>query len=317
MSDHTANTVGIDISKTHLDAHELPSGRAARFSNDAAGFKRLSAWIGPEARCVAYESTGPWHRALEDALGNELPLARVNAMRARRFAQALGQNAKTDAVDAWLLATMAGAMGLRRVERPSAAQRDLEELTGARDALVKDRTAALNRGRHARHKLPRRQSRYRLAQIERQIKALDAEIQRVVNADEALSRKADVLMSMPGVARITAAGLIAALPELGRIGGKAASSLAGLAPFARESGMWKGRSRIGGGRRKVRVLLYMAALSAIRHNPEFARKYRELRDRGKPPKVALTAIMRKMLVLANTLVGEDRPWQPVAPPTGA
>jgi len=109
-------------------------------------------------------------------------------MRARRFAQALGQNAKTDAVDAWLLATMAGAMGLRRVERPSAAQRDLEELTGARDALVKDRTAALNRGRHARHKLLRRQSRYRLAQIERQIKALDAEIQRVVNADEALSR---------------------------------------------------------------------------------------------------------------------------------
>lgn len=132
-----------------------------------------------------------------------------------------------------------------------------------------------------------------------------------------LSRKADVLMSMPGVARVTAAGLIAALPELGRIGGKAASSLAGLAPFARESGMWKGRSRIGSGRRKVRVLLYMAALSAIRHNPELARKYRELRDRGKPPKVALTAIMRKMLVLANTLVGEDRPWQPVAPPTGA
>lgn len=317
MSDHTANTVGIDISKAHLDVHELPSGRAAQFPNDAGGFKRLAAWIGPQPRCVAYESSGPWHRALEEALGHELPLARVNATRARRFAQALGQNAKTDAVDARLLAAMAGAMELRLVDRPTSSQRELEELTRGRDALVKDRTAAMNRGAHARHKLLKRQSRYRLAQIERQIKALDAEIKRVVNADQALSRKAGVLMSMPGVAWVTAAGLIAALPELGRIESKAVSSLAGLAPFTRESGMWKGRSRISGGRRKVRVLLYMATLTAIRHNADLARKYRELRDRGKPPKVALTAIMRKMLVLANTLVGEDRPWQPVPPQAGA
>ncbi len=112
MSDHTSNTIGVDISKAHLDAHALPSGRAARCANNAAGIRKLAAWAGP-AECVVYESTGPWHRALEEALAGELPLARVNALRARRFAQALGQEAKTDAK---VLAKMGAAMELRRVE---------------------------------------------------------------------------------------------------------------------------------------------------------------------------------------------------------
>ena len=259
MSDHTSNTVGVDISKAHLDAHALPSGRAARFSNDAAGFKKLAAWAGP-AECVVYESTGPWHRALEEALAGELPLSRVNALRARRFAQALGQEAKTDAVDAWVLARMGAAM-------------------------------------------------------ERQIKALDAETGRLIAEDEGLSRRAEVLTSKPGIAHITAAGLLSKMPELGRIDGKAAASLAGLAPVTRESGAWKGRSFIGGGRSRPRRMLYMAAVSAITHNPDLARKYRELRERGKPPKVALVAVMRKLVVLANALLAQDREWTPQ--PAGA
>ena len=314
MNDHTLCTVGIDISKSHLDAHELPTGRAARFSNDAAGFQKLAAWIAPTVDRVVYESTGRWHRALEEALAERLPLSCVNATRARRFAQAVGQEAKTDAVDARVLAAMGAAVALRQVEPRSATQRDLGELQAARDALVRDRTATLNRKHAARHKLVKRQIGYRLAQIERQIKALDAEVGRLIAADQALSGRAKVLTSIPGIAQITAAGLLAGMPELGSLEGKAAASLAGLAPVARESGTWKGRSSIRGGRRAPRRMLYMAAVSAITHNPDLARKYRELRERGKPPKVALTAVMRKLLVLANALLRQDREWTPAPPP---
>ena len=310
MTDHTRNTVGVDISKNHLDAHQLPSGRTARFTNDAAGFEELAAWAGPAVDRLVYESTGPWHRAFEESLAQALPLSCVNANRARRFAQALGEHAKTDAADARVLALMGAALDLRRVTLASPTQRDLDELQTARDALVKDRTAALNRQKHVRHALLKRQNRFRLAQIDRQIKALDAAVAQLIADDEALSHKAEVLTSVPGIGSITAAGLLSEMPELGTIGGKAAASLAGLAPVTRESGTWKGRSFVHGGRARARRTLYMATVSAIRHNPDFVHKYRELRDRGKPPKVALTAMMRKMLVLANTLLAQDRSWSP-------
>ena len=310
MNDHTPNTIGVDISKAHLDAHRLATGEARRFANDAAGIKALAAWAGPDAERVVYESTGPRHRALEEALAATLPLSRVNATRARRFAQAMGQAAKTDAVDAGMLARMGAALDLRRVEARSPTERDLDELQTARDALVRDRTAALNRQKHVRHPLLGRQLRNRLAQIDRQIKALDAEVEKLIAGDEALTRRAEVLASVPGIGSVTAAGLLAEMPELGTIDGKAAASLAGLAPMTRESGAWKGRSFIRGGRARPRRLLHMASVSAIRHNPDLGRKYRELRERGKPPKVALTAIMRKLVVLANALLRRDRLWTP-------
>ena len=310
MNDHSPDTVGVDISKAHLDVHRRASGDSARFTNDAAGFEALASWLGDTAAWVVYESTGPWHRAFEEALAGRLRLACVNAMRARRFAQAMGQEAKTDAADARVLATMGAAVELRRVEVLPQARRDLDELQTARDGLVKDRTAALNRQKHARHRLLRRQIKNRLDQIGRQIKALDAEVAKLIAADEEMSRQARVLASIPGIAQVTAAGLLSEMPELGRIDAKAAASLAGLAPVTRESGEWKGRSFIRGGRARVRRMLYMAAVSAVRHNPDLARKYAELRERGKPPKVALTAIMRKMVVLANALLKQDRLWTP-------
>ena len=133
-----------------------------------------------------------------------------------------------------------------------------------------------------------------------------------IKADEALARKAAVFTSIPGIAAITATGLLAGIPELGRLDAKTAASLAGLAPVARESGQWKGRRFIGSGRGRVRKLLYMAALSAVQHNPDLAVVYSRLCDRGKPAKVALTAAMRKLIVLANTLLKEDREWMPSA-----
>ena len=153
-------TVGVDISKTHLDAHRVPDGTAARFTNDDAGFKALIAWIKRPVRAVTYEPTGHWHRAFEEALLTAgLPLARVNPLQARRFAQAIGQRAKTDVVDARVLAQMGAALELRPTEMSSPAHRALEELQVARDALIRDRTAALNRQKQIRHRLLKRQNK--------------------------------------------------------------------------------------------------------------------------------------------------------------
>ena len=312
MSENTRNAVGVDVSKAHLDAHRLPDGEAKRFANDDGGFEELAAWVGPSAGVVVYESTGHCHRDFEEALAGRLPLARVNATRARRFAQAMGQQAKTDAADARVLAAMGVALRLRRTEARSPARRDLDELATARDGLVKDRVAALNRRKHVRHRLLRRQNRNRLAQIDRQIVALDAAVGKLLATEPELARQAEVLASIPGVGAVTAAGLVAEMPELGGIDAKAAASLAGLAPVARESGNWKGRSFIQGGRRRARRLLYMAAVSAVRCNPDMTAKYRQLVARGKPPKVALVAVMRKLLLLANALLRQNRLWTPRA-----
>ena len=186
----THHTVGIDISKASLDAYAAPEGKAARFSNDPAGFRKLIAWIGLETRRVAYEPTGPYHRDFEDALLKAgLPLYAINPYQVRCFARSQGRRAKTDAVDAQVLARMAAAIDdLRPTLAKSQTQRDLAELQLVRDALVGDRTATINRGKHLRHGLSRRINKERLAQIERQLKRVDAEIQRLLRSEETLKR---------------------------------------------------------------------------------------------------------------------------------
>ena len=296
------STVGVDISKTHLDVYVVPAGQAARFPNDAAGFKALIAWVEVPVRAVTYEPTGRWHRAFEEALLEAgLPLVRVNPLQARRFAQAIGQRAKTDAVDARVLAQMGAAMDLRPTEASSSAQRALEELQVARDALVKDRTAALHRQKQVQHRLLKQQHKHRLAQLDRHLAAIDTEIGKRLAEDEGLARRTEILTSIPGVSRITAAGLLTQMPELGRLDAKAVASLAGLAPVTRQSGAWQGRSFIQGGRARARRLLYMPALAATRYNPDLRAKYRQLVAEGKPRKVAVVVVMRKLLVLANAL----------------
>ena len=308
----TRHTVGIDVSKAHLDAYAAPAGTAARFSNDAAGFRKLIAWIGPETGRVAYEPTGAFHRDFEDALLKAgLPLYSINPYQVKCFARSRGQRAKTDTVDARTLAHMAAAIDdLRPTPAATRVQRDLSELQLVRDALVNDRTATVNRGKHLRHDLARRVHDERLAQIEDQLKRVDAEIRKLLGSEEKLKRTSEILTSIPCISNITAAGLIVHMPELGTLTGPRAASLAGLAPVTRESGAWKGRSFIQGGREQVRRLLYMPAVAAIRCNPDLRRKYRALRDAGKPPKVALTAVMRKLIILANVLVQQDRLWTP-------
>ena len=308
-------TIGIDISKDWLDVFAAPEGRASRFSNDPAGFRKLIAWIGSEVDRIAYEPTGPFHRDFEDTLLKAgLPLYAINPFQVRSFARSLGRRAKTDAVDARMLATMAAAIeDLRPAQARSEVQRDLAELQQIRDALLKDRVATTNRGKHLRTPVCKRLSKQRLKQIERQLKRIDAEIRQRLEGEEALERRAEILTSIPGISDITAAGLIVHMPELGTLTGARAASLAGLAPVTRESGYWKGRGFIQGGRHQVRRLLYMPAVVAIRWNPDLKRTYEALVAKGKPPKVALTAVMRKLLLLANTLVQQDRIWTAHAP----
>ena len=206
-----------------------------------------------------------------------------------------------------------GDLDPRRPPAPSKTQRRLQELQTARDALIRQRTALLNRRQQLREPLLKQQNQTRINVFERHLRAIDRKMQQLIAADEARARKLEILTSIPGIAATTAAGLLAEMPELGALSGKAAASLAGLAAVPRESGAWQGRAFIRGGRARARRLLYMPAVAALRWNPDLAEVYRRLSERGKPGKVALVAVMRKLIVVANTLVRQDRTWLPVAP----
>lgn len=311
----TEITIGVDISKDRLDVHCWPDGAAREFTNDLSGYRALIRWLaGREIARIVFEPTGPFHRQFERALAAAgLPLAKVNPRHARRFADALGLLAKTDRLDAGLLARM-GALLEPRLQTPASAVLDeLRELHLARAALIKDRVAARNRAGQLRLPLLRRQNARRLARIERDLAAVDAAIAALIGADPALARKHRILTSIPGISAITAAAILAEMPELGTLGPKQAASLAGLAPVTRQSGTWRGRASIRGGRSALRRALYMPALSAARYNPDLAAQYTALRAAGKPFKLAITAIMRKLLLVANALLRDDRAWCPNAP----
>ena len=303
-------TIGVDISKDHLDACRWPGGETCRVSNDAAGHRRLIRWIGADVDRVAFEATGGYHAAFERALHRaDVPCSKLNPARVRRFAQALGTHAKTDRVDARLIARM-GALIEPRLQVPKPALlAELNELELARTALLRERTATLNRARQLTLALLRRQHAARLRQIGRALTEVDAAIAALIASDEDLARKAGILCSIPGVSTVTAAAVLAGMPELGTLEAGTAASLAGLAPVTRESGQWKGKARIGAGRADLRRALYLPALSAARFNPDLKTVYDRLRASGKPAKVALVAVMRKLLILANVLVRDDRTWQ--------
>jgi transposase len=307
-------TIGIDISKDHLDVHRLPGDEHRRFANTLAGHRALITWIGAAPARLVYEPTGPYHRQLETRLAEAgQPIVKVNPRQARRFAEATGTLAKTDRLDAAMLARMGALLGLEARPVRDAALTQLKDLHLARAALVKDRTAARNRAKTMTLPLLRRHSAERLRQIARQIAAIDAAIRALITADPALAARFAILSSIPGIAAVTAAMLVTEMPELGRLDPKQAASLAGLAPIARQSGRWKGKSFVQGGRAHVRQALYMPALVAMRFNPDLKQKYGQLIAAGKAPKQAITAIMRKLIVLANAILKAGRTWQPKLP----
>ena len=305
------DTIGVDISKDHLDAHRTRDGETRRFANDGTGHRAFLDWAGQLGCRIVYEPTGPYHRAFERRLAQEgLALVKVNPRQARRFAEATGRLAKTDRLDAAMLARMGALLDLEA--RPVRCQtlNDLKDLHMAREALVKSRTAAKNRAKTLTLTILKRHNTEQLRQIERQMAAIEAEIMALIKANHDLAHRFDILVSIPGVSAITAFALIIDMPELGTLENRQAASLAGLAPVARQSGTWKGRAFIRGGRANVRQALYMPALVAMRFNPELKAKYDQLKAAGKAPKVAITAIMRKMIVLANALLRDRRKWTP-------
>ena len=306
----THYTIGVDISKALLDAHRLPDSAAGQFSNDKAGFRDLIRWVDAlDVERIVYEPTGAFHRSFEEALSAAgLPIAKVNPLQARRFAQACGVRAKTDKADARSLATMGQALQPQLYTVPSGKLRDLKELQIVRQALIKDRTAAKNRQKSLSLPLSRKQNTRRLRQIERDLKAVEEAMLKLVADDTAMVRTFDIVCSIPGISTITALILLAEMPELGTLQSKQIAAMAGLAPFNRDSGQWRGKRFIGSGRKHLRQALYMPALVATRFNADLKAKYTQLIDAGKPAKVALTVIMRKLIILANALVKADRKW---------
>jgi transposase len=312
MTSSIAPVAGLDISKDQLNAALHPTGEVRRFANDKAGHTILLRWLDRAgAQLVVFEATGPYHRTLERRLGCAgLPFAKVNPRHARRFAEATGTLAKTDRVDALLLARFGAVIQPQVRPLRSEALDQLAELVAARRMLVKDRTATTNRAQTLTLTLLKRQAAVRLNQIVHQIEALDAEMRAVVTADPLLARRLAILTSIPGIGEITAIALIADMPELGDMDAKQAASLAGLAPVARQSGTWRGKSFIRGGRAHLRQALYMPALVAARFNPNLEASFKAMVAVGKPAKVALTAIMRRLIVLANALLRDNRTWTP-------
>lgn len=307
--------VGCDVSKSYLDIYVHPDGERFRVANDRHGLRRLKrAFAGRAPALIVMEATGKYHRAVCRSLNETgLAVAVVNPLRARLFAEACGRLAKTDRVDAEMLAHMGRALAPPASAPMADDLAALAELVRARNAATAERTALKNRLAAAAVAFLKAELRRRIAALDTHVARLGREIERRIAADAALARRAEILASIPGVGPVVAADLLVDMSELGRLPAKAAASLAGLAPHADDSGGRNGRRRIRGGRPQARRALYLAALSAARHEPALAVFYRRLRTAGKKPKVALVAVMRKLVILANTLLRENRHWHPIRP----
>lgn len=257
---------------------------------------------------VVYEATGSYHKGFERALGAHLPLVKVNPLQARRFAQAQSVRAKTDAVDARMLADMGQVFALVPDVPATALQHDLKELRAFRSGLVKDRTRIMTRLKTQTLPITCRQGKARLTQIDKQIAEMDVEIDRLIQLDDTLARSIKILRSIPGVGAVCGSTILIEMPEIVTMDRKQVASLTGVAPMTRQSGQWRGKSFIQGGRKIVRDALYMPALVAMRFNPDLRAKYQAMIKAGKPPKVAITTLMRKLIELANIFIKENRTW---------
>jgi transposase len=310
---------GIDVSKDWLDVHLHPGGQSWRVANTPLGLRRLRGHLdelGVPLERVVLEATGKYHRlAFRTLSAWGYGVVVINPLRARLFAEACGVPAKTDRIDARLLAVMGHSLAPQPHQPVPLQLEQLQELVNAHYAARTEATALGNRLEQATVSFLKTELRRRLTSLKGYAKRLEAKIEQLIKADPGLAARYAILLSIPSIGSITAAALLAGLSELGRCSSKAATLLAGLAPIADDSGRRQGQRHIRGGRMQVRNALYMAALSAARHNPDLKAVYQRLRNAGKPAKVALTAVMRKLVVLANTLLTQNRRWEPNQPKT--
>ena len=305
-----AVVVGIDVSKDHLDVHIRPGGESFRVNRDSAGLDELIGRLRPlDPVLVALEATGGFETVVAASLGTaKLPVIIVNPVQVRAFAKALGKRAKTDLIDAAVIAHFAEATNPEVRALPGEATRLLSALLARRRQIVQMIVAERQRLRVMT--APRlKQSVARLLKaLQKELSALDKETDDSVRRSPVWREKEDLLKSVPGVGPTIARTLLAEMPELGTLDRREAASLAGLAPFTRQSGQWRGRSFIGGGRSSVRAMLYMGAMTAVRFNPELRVFYQRLLAAGKPRNLALIAVARKLLTILNAILRDQKPW---------
>jgi transposase len=302
--------VGIDVSKASLDVAFGIDSPVRRFPNAPAGHRSLARALAKrEVSRIVLEATGGYeHRVLRHLADQRLPAIRVNPRQVRDFARAAGILAKTDAIDARVLARFAAAVQPQHRPLPSPQQEHLARLQARRGQLVALRTAELNRLKQATDALIVRTIRAVIRTVDKQIELIEAESAQVIAQHRQLQRTYEVLTSVPGVGEVTAAVLLGSMPELGTLSRQAVAALAGLAPYSRDSGAQRGQRHIRGGRSQVRAALYMATLTAARCNPVIAEDFERLTKAGKTHKVVMTACMRKLLTILNALVRDDVLW---------
>ena len=306
-------TVGIDVSKDRLDVAVYPTDEQFSVTNDAAGWRQLVRRLRPlQARAIGLEASGGYERGPIDALLEaELPVRLVNPWNLRRYAQAQGVLAKNDRLDAQLIARFVANMPSREVRRDRAVDH-LAELVRARRQLVDAAQQTACQVAQMRNPDLRRLAARRIRQLKQDIRQLDQLIVRTIAASPTLSARRDLLCSMPGVGPVLAATLIGLLPELGSLANRSIAALVGVVPYDFDSGRMKGLRCIFGGRAAVRRVLYMAAQVAGMSNPTLKAFKRRLKVAGKKPKVAIVAVMRKLIVTLNAMVRDNSPWRPHA-----
>ena len=305
------DVIGVDIAKDWIDVFFLSTGRAERVPMATAELRAFAARA--RGALVVFEASGGYEHPLAEALGAaDVTYARVNPRQAREFARATGRLAKTDRVDARVLAEMGRALALRPTPPADPGRARLAGLMGRRDDLGAMLRAEMARLRQARDASVRRDIGSMIALLRRRIGKLEAEIAAVIGADEALSDRSRLLRTMPGVGPLLAASLLARLPELGRLDRRAIASLAGLAPHACDSGRFRGKRRIWGGRAEVRRTLYLAGFIASRYDPALRAFRRKLQEAGKPVKLAIVACARKLLTVLNAMLRDQTEHRPAA-----
>jgi len=304
--------VGIDVSKDRLDVHILPSGQAFAVTRNGKGLNELVEQLSSlRPHLIAVEATGGFESIVAAALGGaHLPLVVVNPAQVRHFAQAVGKRAKTDPIDAAVIARFAEAVKPEPRELPDEAARLLSELVGRRVQVLEMLVAERQREQRASAVRVVKSLKRHIAALEKELPEIDRDIDTMVRGSPVWREKEDLLVTFPGVGKGTAHSILADLPELGRLTRREIASLVGIAPFTRQSGRWKGKSMIAGGRPSVRSAIYMAALTAMQWNPVMSAFYQGLLARGKPRMVALIAVARKVLITLNAMLRDKKPWQP-------
>ena len=305
-----AITVGIDVGRDRLDVAVRPSGEAFSVERNAAGLEALIGRMQElKLRVIALEATGGFETIVAAALSAAgLPGVVVNPAQIRHFAQAIGQRAKTDPIDADVIAHFAEATGIEPRPLPDEATRLLADLVARRRQIIDMIGAERQREKRATPRAKKSIARLVKA-LEKELTSVDTDIDDAVRGSPAWRDKEDLLSSVPGIGPTIARTLIAELPELGTLDRKRIAALAGLAPFTRQSGKWRGKSFIGGGRTAVRTALFMGAMVAKKHNPILKAFFDRLVAAGKPKMVALIAVARKLLTILNAILRDSRPWQ--------